>query len=107
MWLVTTVVTLVVCRAWAEAQQQTKIPMIGWLGERGSGSGRESFRRPFHELGYVESKNIAFEYRYAENKLDRLPALADELVPLKVDALVTPSAWACGPRDILFKIVQY
>jgi putative ABC transport system substrate-binding protein len=107
MWLVTTVVTLVVCGAWAEAQQQAKIPMIGWLGERGSGSGRESFRRQFHELGYVESKNIAFEYRYAENKLDRLPALADELVPLKVDALVTPSAWACGPRDILFKIVQY
>ena len=42
------------------------------------------------DLGYVEGKNIAFEYRFADNKLDRLPALADELVRLKVDVLVTP-----------------
>ena len=42
------------------------------------------------DLGYVEGKNIAFEYRSADNKLDRLPALADELVRLKVDVLVTP-----------------
>ena len=52
----------------------------------------ESFRREFSELGYVEGKNIAFEYRFAENKLDRLPALADELVRLKVDVIVTPGA---------------
>jgi putative ABC transport system substrate-binding protein len=76
----------------AEAQQPAKVPMIGWLGERGSGSGRESFRRQFRELGYVQGKNIAIEYRYAENKLDRLPALADELVRLKADVLLTPSA---------------
>ena len=42
------------------------------------------------DLGYVEGKNIAFEYRFADNKLDRLPALADELVRLKVDVLFTP-----------------
>ena len=42
------------------------------------------------KLGYVEGKNIAFEFRSAENKLDRLPALADELVRLKVDVIVTP-----------------
>ena len=48
-------------------------------------SGHELFRRELRELGYVEGKNIAIEYRYAENKLDRLPALADELVRLKVD----------------------
>ena len=41
--------------------------------------------------GYVEGKNIVFEYRSADNKLDRLPALADELVRLKVDVLVTPA----------------
>ena len=52
--------------------------------------GHELFRRELRELGYVEGKNIAFEYRYADNKLDRLPALADELVRLKVDVLVTP-----------------
>ena len=43
------------------------------------------------ELGYVEGKNIAFEYRYTEGKLDRIPALADELVRLKVDVLVASS----------------
>ena len=43
------------------------------------------------ELGYVEGKNIAIEYRSADNKLDRLPALADELVRLKVDVILTPS----------------
>jgi putative ABC transport system substrate-binding protein len=42
-----------------------------------------------HELGYVEGKKIVIEYRYAEGKLDRLPALAAELVRLKVDVIVT------------------
>jgi len=42
------------------------------------------------DLGYVQGKNIAFEYRFADDKLDRLPALAEELVRLKVDVLVTP-----------------
>ena len=45
----------------------------------------------FRELGYVEGKNIAFEYRYSEGKLDRIPALTDELVRLKVDVLLTSS----------------
>ena len=57
---------------------------------RGPGYWGELFRREFRELGYVEGKNIAFEYRYADDKLDRLPALADELVRLKVDVLVAP-----------------
>ena len=77
-----------------EAQQQAKVPMIGWLGARavsGPTSGYEIFRRAFRELRYVEGKNIAFESRFAEDKLDRLPALADELVRLKVDVLITPS----------------
>jgi len=43
------------------------------------------------DLGYVEGKSIAFEYRYTEGKLDRLPALADELVRLKVDVFLTSS----------------
>src|SRR4029450_3723232 len=42
------------------------------------------------DLGYIEGKNIAFEYRFADDKLDRLPSLADELVRLKVDVLLTP-----------------
>ena len=48
-------------------------------------------KREFNKLGYVEGKNIVFEYRYAEGKLDRLPALADELVRLKVDVIIAPN----------------
>jgi putative ABC transport system substrate-binding protein len=76
----------------AEAQQQAKVPKVGWLGVRPASAGRqETIRRMLGELGYVEGKNIAFEYRYADDHLDRLPALADELVRLKVDVVVTPS----------------
>ena len=83
----------------AQAQQQSKIPKIGWLGVRpaASDTGRELFGREFRALGYVEGKNIVFEYRSADDKLDRLPALADELVRLKVDVLLastTPAAVA-------------
>ena len=79
------------------AQQQPKLSKIGWLGSRSAeslGSGRELFRRDLAELGYVEGKNIVFEYRSAENKLERLSGVADELVRLKVDVLVTSSTAA-------------
>lgn len=78
----------------ADAQQQTKMPKVGWLAARPpervptSRSGRDLFWREFGALGYVEGKNVAFEYRSAENKLDRLPGLADELVRLKVDVII-------------------
>jgi len=77
----------------AEAQQQGKVAKIGWLAVRPASASSviESFQREFGKLGYVDGKNIVFEYRYAEGKLDRLPALADELVRLKVDVLITPN----------------
>jgi putative ABC transport system substrate-binding protein len=77
-----------------EAQQQTKVPKIGYLAARppAPGSGYEVFRREIRVLGYIEGKNIVIRYRSADNKLDRLPALADELVRLKVDVIVTPGA---------------
>jgi len=79
----------------ADAQQPAKVPKIGWLGARpASPPGEKSLRRELRALGYVEGKNIAFESRYADNKLDRLPALADELVRLGVDVLVTPGTSA-------------
>jgi putative ABC transport system substrate-binding protein len=76
----------------AEAQQQAKVPKIGYLSPaRATSSARfELLLREFRKLGYVEGKNIAFEFRSADNKLDRLPAAADELVSLKVDVLITP-----------------
>ncbi|HTN71598.1 MAG TPA: ABC transporter substrate-binding protein [Methylomirabilota bacterium] len=76
----------------AAAQQPTKIPRIGYLtgASLSSMSARiESFRQGLRELGYAEGKNIVIEWRAAEEKLDRLPALAAELVRLKVDIIVT------------------
>ena len=72
---------------------QAKVAKIGWLAVRPASAAFaiESFQREFSKLGYVDGKNIAFEYRYAEGKLDRLPPLADELVRLKVDVLIAPN----------------
>ncbi len=75
-----------------EAQQSAKVPKIGFLGARSAatGTGLERLRQGLRSLGYVQDKNIVFESRYADNQLDRLPALADELVRIKVDVLVAP-----------------
>ncbi|MGH7926768.1 MAG: hypothetical protein ACREQV_03125 [Candidatus Binatia bacterium] len=73
-----------------EAQQQSKIAKIGWLSSRPvsrPGGGSDVVRRELHELGYTEGKNILFENRFTEGNLDRLPALAADLVALKVDVL--------------------
>src|SRR3989337_2715311 len=86
------VLTFAFGRAVAQAQQPTKIPRIGYLaGSSLSGQSArvEAFRQGLRELGYVEGKNIVIESRYAEGKLDRLPALAAELVRLRVDVIVT------------------
>jgi putative ABC transport system substrate-binding protein len=69
------------------AQQAEKVYKIGSLtaGSPGPSIVGEAFR----ELGYVGSKNVTFESRYAEDRLDRLPKLAAELVSLKVDVIIT------------------
>jgi putative ABC transport system substrate-binding protein len=77
----------------AEAQQVAKIARIGYLAtnlEAGASSQplREAFRQGLRDLGYVEGRNVVIEYRDAEGKLERLPALAAELVALKVDVIV-------------------
>jgi putative ABC transport system substrate-binding protein len=76
-----------------EAQQQARIPKIGWLGVRADSltTSVESFRREFRAFGYIEGKNFTLEYRSAHNKLDRLPGMANELIGLNVDLLITPS----------------
>jgi putative tryptophan/tyrosine transport system substrate-binding protein len=76
----------------AEAQQPKKVLRIGILfgGRPPAVSDRlEAFRQALNELGYVEGKNIVIEARYAEGKLDQLPALASELVRLNSDVIVT------------------
>ncbi len=75
----------------AKAQQPAKVPRIGYLSPSSLSDPRtqrflEAFRLGLRELGWLEGQNI--EYRFAEDKLDRLPALAAELVRLKVDIIV-------------------
>jgi putative ABC transport system substrate-binding protein len=74
----------------AEAQQAAKIARIGYLmlDLAASPHLREAFRQGLRDLGYVEGRNVVIEHRSAEGKPERLPALAAELVALKVDVLV-------------------
>jgi putative tryptophan/tyrosine transport system substrate-binding protein len=77
----------------AEAQQPGKIPKIGWLSaatESSASTGQQEIIRILGKHGYVNGKNITFEFRYTANRLDRLPALAEELVGREVDILITP-----------------
>jgi putative ABC transport system substrate-binding protein len=78
----------------ADAQPQAKVPKIGLLRVRlaASGTSLDILVRELRALGYEEGRNITFESRSAENKLDRLPALADELIRLNVDVIVTPAS---------------
>ena len=76
----------------ADAQQTGKVPRIGFLdASTASGSAVlvNAFRQELSKLGWIEGKNIAIEYRFAEQKNERLPELAADLVRLKVDLIVT------------------
>ena len=78
----------------AQAQQPTKVARIGYLspGDPVSRTYRtEAFRQGLKELGYIEWKNIAIEYRFAEARSERLPELAQDLVRLKVDIIFAGS----------------
>jgi len=91
----------------AEAQQAEKVYRIGQLSntarinrrgvEYRQRPSRKAYRQALHELGYVEGQNIVFEWRFSERKRNRLRALADELVRLKVDVLFAHSLTAALP----------
>jgi len=81
----------------ARAEQTAKLPSLGFLtaGSPGSGSlGLPALLEGLRQLGWIESKTIVIEYRYAENRNDRLPELAAELVRLNVDVIVAAGTLA-------------
>jgi putative ABC transport system substrate-binding protein len=96
----------------AQAQQTGKVPRIGFLdGSTASGSAVlvEAFREEMSKLGWIEGKNIAIEYRFAEQKRERVPELAADLVRLKVDLIVasgTPPASAAKKATTTIPIVM-
>jgi hypothetical protein len=83
--------TFAICGAVAQAQQAGKIFRIGRLDVSTASGGAvlwEAFRGELSKFGWIEGKNITIEYRFAEQKFERLPELAAELVRLKVDIIV-------------------
>ena len=96
----------------AEAQQAGKIFRIGFLDNStaaGSAVLVDAFRQELSKLGWIEGKNLIIEYRFSEQKRERLPALAAELVRLKVDLIVTtgePSALAAKKATTSIPIVM-
>ena len=89
-------ILLTLCSSTGAQQTAGKIPRIGFLSRelhpsdsRAAGAPRlEGFRQGLRELGYIEDKTIIIEYRYAEGRPERLPALAEELLRLKVEIIV-------------------
>jgi putative ABC transport system substrate-binding protein len=95
----------------ADAQQTGKVPGIGFL-DASTASGMagllEAFRQELSKLGWIEGKNITIEYRFAEQKRERVPELAADLVRLKVNLIVasgTPSAFAAKKATTTIPIV--
>jgi len=80
-------------------QAAEKVPTLGYIVQSSGSAGpmsvtMTSFLRGLRDLGYIEGKNIAIEYRYTDGKNERLSALAGELVALKVDIIITESGTA-------------
>ena len=85
--------------AWplAARAQQPAMPVIGWLSPTSPDNYTDrlrAFRQGLKDTGYVEGENVTVEYRWAENQLDRLPALAAELVRRRVGAIAAPGGVA-------------
>ena len=90
------------CSNVAQAQQPGKIFRIGFLDPSTASSSAvllEVFQQELRKLGWIEGKNFTIEYRFAEQKSERLPELAAELVRLKVDLIVTSG----GPTPLAAK----
>jgi ABC-type uncharacterized transport system substrate-binding protein len=109
--LITLALGLLVASLLAEAQPAGKVPRIGVLST-GSPPATlprfEPFIQRLRELGYVEGQTIALEYRFADGKNERLPALAAELIDLTVEVIVTsgtPAAVAAKQATSMIPII--
>ena len=93
-WSILVAVMLLACTVIADAQQAKKISRIGYVSGTGDMTNQgpyvEALRQGMRELGYVEGKTFAIEYRGAEGNLQRVPAIVQELVQQRVDILVVP-----------------
>jgi putative ABC transport system substrate-binding protein len=91
-------ISFAMCGVVAQAQQQGKVPRIGYVTSTGNsnnpGPSGQAFRQGLQDLGYVEEKNILVEYRYIEGNPDRIQGFIAELLQLKVDVLVATSPTA-------------
>ena len=90
------------------AEQPGKLPVIGFLGSASPSHILAAFHQGLGETGYVEGQNLAFEYRWAEGRYDRLPALAADLVLRKVDLIAAdgiPAALAAKTATSTIPIV--
>jgi putative ABC transport system substrate-binding protein len=88
--------------AWplAARAQQPAMPVVGFLSPRAADDFKNftvSFLQGLKETGYVEGQNVAVQYRYAENQIDRLPALAADLVSRRVAVIIAISSEAVLP----------
>jgi len=104
---------LVLAAPFAALSQPAKIPRIGYLQpvapQNGTSAFLEDFRQGLRDLGYVEGQNIKIETRWGEGKLERMPALAADLVRMKVDVIVavsSPSVWAAKNATKTIPIVM-
>ena len=87
-------IALASAAAWpmaGRAQQPRKLPTIGFLGTDASvwGPWTAAFVQRLHELGWIENRTVAIDYRWAEGREERFAEVADEFVRLKVDVIVT------------------
>ena len=93
----------------AGAQQTVRLPTIGWLDHSSPNPEVlrlvELFRKGLRDVGYIEGKNIAIEYRYAQGKTERLSELAAELVRLKVDCIITAGGQPTGAAQRATKTI--
>jgi putative tryptophan/tyrosine transport system substrate-binding protein len=85
--IITFILSMLVAPLAAETQPRVKVPRIGYLGDT-PGPHVEALRQGLHDIGYLEGQHLVIAYRWAEGKVEQLPALAAELVQLPVDLLI-------------------